>query len=174
MYEEATEVYEDLKRLAYKRCKDRVVAEDVLQDTYEKEISNWGSYQDGTNCKAWLGVILRNTHINHTRKRKYEHLHDKSPAERNSPCQGHLSGDIHPPDHDVGKGISEAVRDALQQLHEEYRRVVVLVGLHGFMYKEVAYILDCPVGTVMSRLHRARKQLKPLLEGYSRREYAIV
>lgn len=152
MYEEAIQHYNELKKIAYSRCDSKEEAEDVLHDTYKRAFEYWDNYEEGTNCKAWMCTILRGTHIN--KKRKH---------------QPSIRGDFRVFDNgffassqdlDVFEGFSDDLIEALKDLPKKFRGVVLLRGLHNFRYKEIAYIMECPLGTVMSRLHRARNILQ--------------
>lgn len=163
-YSEAIEHYDDMRRIALSRCETEAEAEDVLQRTYEKALENWDKYESGTNCKGWLSTILRNTQINRYRRR----TNDKHPtptdfSETRSPSgdDGWLAEGFESPD--SVDGISEEIEWAIQQLSDKFRYVLLLVAFHDFSYKEVAYVLDIPIGTVMSRLYRARREIKPLV-----------
>ena len=138
-------------------------AEDLVQETFLKAYRFFHRYRPGTNCKAWLFRILANTHINRNRGRHREPTSvdsvDIEVSEFNSiaedsafyrgPEAGYVDGLVH-----------DDVRAALDALPEDFRLPVVLVDLQELSYKEVAEIMDCPIGTVMSRLHRGRKILQ--------------
>ena len=161
-YSEATDNYNEIYRAALKRCGDEGEAKDIVQKTFLQAIENWDKYENGTNCRAWLYTIMRNTQINRYNKEKREPEPWDLDTYTPSSGDGWLSGRIDPPD--SLEEIPDEFHWALQQLKPQFRHVVVLVCLQGFKYKEAAYILDVPVGTVMSRLHRGRETLKPLLE----------
>lgn len=142
-------------------------AEDLIQDTYVKAFSAFSQYQPGTNLKAWLYRILTNTFINFYRKKQREPL--QSDADTVEDWQLHRAAS-----HDaVGLPSAEAlaletlpddeIKRALQELSEDRRLAVYLADVEGFSYQEIAEIMDTPIGTVMSRLHRGRRQLRDLL-----------
>jgi RNA polymerase sigma-70 factor (ECF subfamily) len=145
-------------------------AEDLVQETLLKAYRFFHRYKPGTNCKAWLFRIMTNTHINRTRGKVREFTlleevdHDtvdmipKSDASAfyQNPEQGYLHSLVH-----------EEVRNALEALPEDFRTPVILADLQDFSYKEIAEILECPIGTVMSRLHRGRKLLQKKLRSYA-------
>src|SRR6202011_5816836 len=126
-------------------------AEDLVQETYLKAYRAFGSFQEGTNLKAWLYKILTNTFINSYR------------AKKRRPEQSELD--------DVEDlylyrrlgGLDADVKGALESLPEQFRMAVLLADVEGFSYKEIAEIVGVPIGTVMSRLHRGRKALQKAL-----------
>ena len=144
-------------------------AEDLVQETLLKAYRFWHRYERGTNCKAWLFRILTNTFIN--RNRKKQHLHeslDASEREVSGTNLAHTSAFYETPEVDyMGKLFPEHVKAAVEALPENFRIPVILADLHDFSYKEIADIMECPVGTVMSRLFRGRKRLQEQLFEYA-------
>jgi len=144
-------------------------AEDLVQETLLKAYRFWHRYERGTNCKAWLFRILTNTFIN--RNRKKQHLHeslDASEREVSGTNLAHTSAFYETPEVDyLGKLFPEHVKAAVEALPENFRIPVILADLHDFSYKEIAEIMECPVGTVMSRLFRGRKRLQEQLFEYA-------
>lgn len=147
-------------------------AEDLVQDAYAKAFASFHQYRPGTNLKAWLYRILTNTFINSYRKKQREPL--QSDADAVEDWQLHRAAS-----HDsVGLPSAEIlalddlpdddIKAALGQLSEDRRLAVYLADVEGFSYKEIAEIMDTPIGTVMSRLHRGRRQLRELLADHAR------
>jgi RNA polymerase sigma-70 factor (ECF subfamily) len=149
-------------------------AEDLVQDTMLTAYRFFDRFEPGTNCKAWLFKILTNTFINKYRKRVREReIKDVLVQEEDAPSL--MSEDVAAASRDpegqiVGPVLSDDVKQALESLPYDYRMAVVLCDLEDFAYKEIADIMDCPVGTVMSRLHRGRRLLQKQLRDYAVRE----
>lgn len=156
-----SENIDNLYKLAYMRCKDRELAEDLVQDACLKAYNSYIAKDEIQNPKAWLNRILINTHIDYTRKKQpqiieIEHLDfvDKKDPSK----EAELSF------------FYKHLHQALLNLDEEQRIVVYLSDVKEYTYKEISEILEIPIGTVMSRLHRARQSLRTLLIelGYSK------
>ena len=150
--------------LAMKMTRNRAEAEDLVQETYLRAYRFFDQYEKGTNCKAWLFRILRNNFINRYRQqRRKPEMVDLSKVEyalENSPETG-ASPDWGDPEKSLESSlVREEIDRALALLPPEFRIVVVLSSMEGLTYREIAAILDCPIGTVMSRLHRVRKLLQ--------------
>lgn len=142
-------------------------AEDLVQDTFLKAYQNLDKFKEGTNARAWLFTILTNTFINKFRRKKKEReilgADDLRPVRQNFHDLGQVELQQNPESRAMHSTFSEELRDSLEAIPEEFRMVVVLADLNDFSYKEIAHILDCPVGTVMSRLFRGRKLLRASL-----------
>lgn len=149
-------------------------AEDLIQETFAKAFVAWGQYQQGTNLKAWLYRIMTNTQINLYNKKAKEQakgsideLEDWQLGSAESLTSlSSRSAELEALD----KMPSEVIKRALHELPEEFRMVVYYAVVDGLPYLEIAEIMDTPVGTVMSRLHRGKKLLKKLLTDYARQE----
>ena len=161
-----------LYNMAYRLTRNAEDAEDLVQETYFKAYKHYDKFEAGTNLKAWLFRIMKNTFINGYRKKQnqppqsdfsdiegaFENLVDRSPGQQiKNPEQEFLAN-----------VMDEDVQNAIDALREDYRMVILLVDLEGFSYKEAASILEVPVGTVMSRLYRGRRMLEHVLLDYAR------
>ena len=148
-------------------------AEDLVQETFLRAYRGFGGFQDGTNLKAWLYKILTNTYINIYRakqRRPTEVELDDVPDWSLYPRMGGLESVQleRTPEAEVLDGIPDAeVKAALESLPDQFRLAVILCDIEEFSYKEIADILDVPVGTVMSRIHRGRKLLQQRLAEYA-------
>src|SRR5690606_26524398 len=154
---------------ALRMTRNAADAEDLVQETYLKAYRGFGGFEEGTNLKAWLYRILTNTYINAYRakqRRPDETEHDEREATYTHRRPGGLEAAraSRSAEDELLDLFTEAeVKEALEELPERFRMPVLLADVEGFSYKEIAEILDIPMGTVMSRLHRGRKGLEKLL-----------
>lgn len=155
---------DELYATALRYTKNEKDAEDLVQETFLKAFTNFHRYEKGTNCRAWLFTILTNTFINRFRRKKKEreilNADDLRPIEQNFFNREKAEFYQNPEKGIVFKTFSQDIKSALSTLPEEFRTVVILADLNDFSYKEIAHILDVPVGTVMSRLFRGRKMMR--------------
>ncbi|MCL6423800.1 sigma-70 family RNA polymerase sigma factor [Brachybacterium sp. JHP9] len=147
-------------------------AEDLVQETFFKALRARDRFTPGTNLRAWLYRIMTNTYISSYRQKQRrpreswsEDVEDWQLAQ----VESHTSRGLRSAETEALDALPDsAVKDALAQLREDYRMAVYLADVEGFAYKEIAEIMDTPIGTVMSRLHRGRRQLREALSGYAR------
>jgi len=163
---------DSLYNTAYWMTRSAEDAEDLVQETYFKAYKYYDKFEEGTNLKAWLFKILKNTFINNYRRKKLE-PRSVDFAEIEDSFERIVRRDNNDqavdPESEFFTGVlDDDVRKALESLPYDYRMVVILADLEDFSYKEIADILDCPVGTVMSRLYRGRKLLEKALLKYAR------
>ena len=144
-------------------------AEDLVQETYLRAYRGFGGFQEGTNLKAWLYRILTNTYINSYRAKKrrpdetdLDEVEDLYLYRRLGGLEAAMAGRS-AEDELLERFTDAEVKEALEALPEKFRMAVLLADVEGFAYKEIAEILDIPIGTVMSRLHRGRKALQKRL-----------
>lgn len=162
---------DSLYNMAYRLTRNAEDAQDLVQETFFKAYKHYDKFEAGTNLKAWLFRIMKNSFINTYRKKQnqppqsafsdieesFENLVTEDPGRR-----------IKNPEQEILDSIlDEDVQTAIDALNEDYRMVIHLVDLEGFSYKEAAEILEVPVGTVMSRLYRGRRMLEKVLLDYA-------
>jgi len=170
---EALSFLDALYRTALRMTRSQAEAEDLVQETYIRAFRFRQQFTPGTNLKAWLFRILTNTFINQYRRKAarpettelddveesilYRHMRDVSPGSASPDPEAEL----------LDNTLSSEVKDALEALPEKFR-TTLLLDVEGFSYKEIAEVLDIPIGTVMSRLHRGRKFLQKRLYDVAR------
>ncbi|WP_066163162.1 sigma-70 family RNA polymerase sigma factor [Gordonia hydrophobica] len=147
-------------------------AEDLVQETYIKAFSAFASFRAGTNLKAWLYRILTNTYINSYRKKQRQPAQyptDEITDWQLAATAEHSSTGLKSAEIEALEGLpDDEIKDALGKLPEDFRMAVYYADVEGLPYKEIAEIMDTPIGTVMSRLHRGRRQLRDLLADVAR------
>ena len=161
--EEALALSEQVYRVARRLVSSREEAEDLVQDTYARAFRSWKSYAPGTNLRAWLLRILTNLNID--RGRRVQRTPDMQPLEEGDYFLYNKLEESTPdgnPEEDrvVERLSQDSIVEALAAVPHDFRDVIVLVDIGDFTYADAAQILDIPVGTVMSRLHRGRRILK--------------
>jgi RNA polymerase sigma-70 factor (ECF subfamily) len=171
--EEAMEFMPSLYSGALRMTRNAADAEDLVQETYLKAYRAYGSFEEGTNLKAWLFRILTNTFINTYRAKQrrpgetdLDDVEDLYLYHRLGGLEAAMAGRS-AEDELLERFTDDEVKRALEDLPEQFRVAVLLADVEGFSYKEIAEILDIPIGTVMSRLHRGRKGLERRLFGFA-------
>jgi RNA polymerase sigma factor (sigma-70 family) len=167
-------VLDPLYNFAYRLTLDEDDANDLVQETYLKAYRFFEYFEPGTNAKAWLFRILKNSFINDFRKKSkqpakvdYSEIEGYyNPDEVESEDTGASSSDLR--QQSTRDLIGDEVASALNSLPVDFRTVIILCDLEGFTYEEMAKVLDIPIGTVRSRLHRARNFLKDKLDKYAK------
>jgi RNA polymerase sigma factor (sigma-70 family) len=160
---------DSMYNFAYRLTMDEDEAKDLVQDTYLKAFRFISSFQRGTNAKAWLFRILKNSFINDYRKKSKEPAKlDYQEVEtfyNSDEADSDITIDLRV--ETVQDMIGDEIANALNSLAVDFKAVIILCDIEGFTYEEMAKILDIPIGTVRSRLHRARNLLKEKLKEYA-------
>lgn len=168
--EEAIPHMKLLYNYALRMTGDQLDADDLLQDTYMRAFRFFHKFEKGTNCKAWLFRIMKNCYINKYRKHKKEPV--KVDYEDVQNFYDSIRAEVVDPNDLEHKVFSNLLDDdlmnALNSLQDDYKTVVILCDLEGLSYEEISEFLDCPIGTVRSRLHRGRKILQKKLVDYAK------
>jgi RNA polymerase sigma-70 factor (ECF subfamily) len=157
---------------AYRLTRNPRDAEDLVQDSLLRAYRFWDSFQQDSNCKAWLLRIVTNTFINeYQRKKRSREVLDAATAEQSATdgvlVQASANDKQSPQQVLLQHSVSDDVQRALDSLPDDFRTAVILCDMQGLSYKEIAEIMECPVGTVMSRLFRGRKLLAAALRDFA-------
>lgn len=157
---------------AYRLTRNARDAEDLVQDSLLRAYRFWDSFQQDSNCKAWLLRIVTNTFINeYQRKKRSREVLDAATAEQDATdgvlVQASAGDKMSPAQTLLNNSVSDDVQRALDSLPDDFRTAVILCDMQGLSYKEIAEIMECPVGTVMSRLFRGRKLLAAALRDFA-------
>lgn len=169
---DALPLLDQLYSAAMRLTRNPADAEDLVQEAYAKAYAAFGQFRPGTNLKAWLYRILTNTYINTYRKKQREPLKSDAGEVEDweiARAASHTSTGLRSAEVEALERLGDSVvRDAMSELSDDFRLVVYLADVEGFAYKEIAEIMGTPIGTVMSRLHRGRAQLRARLADHAR------
>ncbi|GAB3283747.1 RNA polymerase sigma factor SigR [Sinomonas notoginsengisoli] len=168
---DAMQYVDQLYSAAMRMARNPADAEDLVQEAYAKAFAAFHQYKPGTNLKAWLYRILTNTYINLYRKRQREPQQAQTDTVEDwqlARAESHTSTGLRSAETEALDRLPDSdVKDALQSIPEEFRLAVYFADVEGFAYKEISDIMNTPIGTVMSRLHRGRKLLRDRLADYA-------
>jgi RNA polymerase sigma-70 factor (ECF subfamily) len=161
----------EAREFAYRMCGDRSHAADLVQEAFLKAFRSFSTFTAGSNCRAWLFQIIKNSYINERRRARF---HGNLPVQRSESDRMEVDPfDQIPAPPTQAERIDDSLGDeiarALDNLPEMYKTIVILSDVEEYQYEEIAEFLNRPVGTVRSRLHRARKLLHDELGSYARR-----
>lgn len=160
-----------LRNFAFKLCRDEQYTNDLVQETMLRACKSLHTYQEGTNCRAWLFQICKNSYINDYRRKQYETIPLDFTEEHPTQTDGQRGLRVQLNDSTSG-GVHEAmvgdeVAAALDALPADYQTALILSDIEGYTYEEIAEFSHTPIGTIRSRIHRGRKLLAEKLEQYA-------
>ncbi|GHG45264.1 ECF RNA polymerase sigma factor SigR [Sinomonas cellulolyticus] len=168
---DAMQYVDQLYSAAMRMARNPADAEDLVQEAYAKAFAAFHQYKPGTNLKAWLYRILTNTYINLYRKRQREPQQAQTDTVEDwqlARAESHTSKGLRSAESEALDHLPDSdVKDALASIPEEFRLAVYFADVEGFAYKEISEIMNTPIGTVMSRLHRGRRMLRDRLADYA-------
>ncbi len=162
----ALQYMDSLYSVALRMTRDAVEAQDLVQDAYLRAYRFFDKFAKGTNFKAWLFKILKNVYINKYRKEsRTPQMVDVSGADASENLQTMAT----PETEIFDRLLDDDITRAIDSLPDEFRYAIILSDVEGLSYKEIAEVLECPIGTVMSRLHRGRNLLRESLYEYAKK-----
>jgi RNA polymerase sigma-70 factor (ECF subfamily) len=168
-FEEVALVHLDaLYQTALRLTRSRAEADDVVQETFLRAFKSFDRFNPGTNCRAWLFTIMRNAFLNRVRAAGREVLEDDMDRHETEPTSAGATGVPSPEETFFQTVLHGDVDRALKELPLVFREAVILADLEGLSYREMADVLACPIGTVMSRLSRGRRLLRAALLRFAR------
>ena len=175
--QEALSQMRALQSFAFQLCRDEQYSQDLVQETMLKAYLYFHTYQEGTNCRAWLFQICKNSYINEVRKRQHQPVPVDLQAEESgewSQRSDEVARDVHVRANDrytetmAIDSLGDEVYEALAVLPSDYQTVLILCDIEGHTYDEIAEYVRAPIGTIRSRIHRGRKMLADRLAHYAR------
>ncbi len=164
-----------LRNFAFKLCRDKHYTNDLVQETMLRACKSFHTYEEGTNCRAWLFQICKNSYINDYRRKQYETIAvDFSEDGSSANEEGQRSTRVMLTDNSSAEAheamVGDDVARALDALPADYQTAIILSDIEGYTYEEIAEFSRTPIGTIRSRIHRARKMLAEHLEPYAQRQ----
>ena len=173
---EALPQLEALRNFAFKLCRDEHYTNDLVQETMLKACRSFHMYEEGTNCRAWLFQICKNSYINDYRRKQYETVPMDFTEDNSASGEDHVrrTRKISLGDNSVVEAqeamVGDEVAIALEALPSDYQTALILSDIEGLTYEEIAEFSQTPIGTIRSRIHRGRKMLAAKLEEYARQQ----